>query len=41
MKAYTQKLYIRNADIIMCGMEHKIKTDFLKNVSYWSNRVYL
>ena len=29
-----------NANIIMCGVEPN-KTDFLENVSYWSNGIYL
>jgi len=38
-KVRIQKLYIRNANIIMCGMEPH-KTDFLENISDWSKIYY-
>ena len=32
---YSKIIYVRNANIIMCGMKSN-KTDFLENVSDWS-----
>ena len=37
--SYSKIIYIRNANIFMCGMKSN-KTDFLENVSYWSKIYY-